>query len=110
MKNNFSPVTDKNTLEELVARSQTEPVVLFKHSTSCGISASAYKELESLGGKVNLIEIQRSPLISEEVERLTGLRHESPQVIILRRGKRVWDASHRQITLSAVESAVRGSA
>jgi bacillithiol system protein YtxJ len=107
MKNHFSQITDKELLEELVARSRREPVIIFKHSISCPISASAYRELEQLGSQVNLIEVQSSPSVSEEVERRTGLRHESPQVIVLRRGKAVWDASHWQIKVNAVETAVR---
>lgn len=110
MKNHFSPVTNRDVLEELVARSQTEPVIVFKHSTSCSVSASAYRELEGLGSQVNLIEIQSTPSISEEIEKRTGLRHESPQVIVLRRGKAVWDASHWQIKVSAVETAMRDNA
>lgn len=107
MKNHFSPVIDEEAWEELVARSQTEPVIVFKHSTTCGISAAAYRELESLGSRVNIIEIQRSPSVSEKVEKRTGVRHESPQVIVLRRGKVVWDGSHRQIKASTIETAVR---
>jgi bacillithiol system protein YtxJ len=110
MNNHFSRLTDQSSLDELIERSQKEPVIVFKHSTMCPISASAYRELEPLGSKVNLIEIQASPSLSQEVEKRTALRHESPQVIVLRRGKAVWDASHWQIKVSAVESAVQDNA
>jgi bacillithiol system protein YtxJ len=107
MDNQFSRITDESDLEELVARSETEPVIIFKHSTTCSISAAAYRELQQLGTEVHLIEVQRYPSVSEEIEKRTGLRHESPQVIVLRRGKVVWDASHWQIKSNAVETAVR---
>jgi bacillithiol system protein YtxJ len=107
MRNDFSPVRDEQAWEELVARSLTEPVIVFKHSMTCGVSAAAYRELESFGGRVNIIEIQRSPSLSDLVEKLTGVTHESPQVIVLRRGRAVWNGSHRQIKASAVETAVR---
>jgi bacillithiol system protein YtxJ len=107
MENHFFRITDENSLKELVARSETEPVIIFKHSTTCSVSASAYRELQQLGSQVNLIEVQRYPSVSEEIEKRTGVRHESPQVIVLRRGKAVWDASHWQIKINAVETAVR---
>lgn len=107
MEKHFSRVTDKTLLEELIVRSENEPVIIFKHSTSCNVSALAYKDLKRLGSQVNLVEVQVNPSVSEEIEKRTGLRHESPQVIVLRRGKAVWNASHWRINLNAVETAVR---
>jgi bacillithiol system protein YtxJ len=58
-------------------------------------------------GDVSLIVVQHSRDVSREVETLTGIRHESPQAIILRNGRAVWNVSHWRITRSAVEEAVR---
>jgi bacillithiol system protein YtxJ len=110
MDNHFLKVTDEALLEDLVARSGKEPVIIFKHSTTCSISASAYQEMKKVNGAVNLIEVQSAPEVSREIEKRTGLRHESPQVIVLRNGKPVWNASHWRINADAVESAVRDNA
>lgn len=103
MEKNFAPVTDLQTLDSLVEQSNNAPVVLFKHSTTCPISMSAYQEMSRLDAPVSLIVVQRSRDISREIETRTGIRHESPQVIILRHGQPVWSASHFDITADAVE-------
>jgi len=107
METQFTTVADDETLEQLFARSQEEPVVLFKHSNTCPISAMAYQRMKEYGAGVALVVVQRSRELSRAVEERTGVRHESPQVLVLRRGQSVWAASHFDITAPAVEQAVR---
>lgn len=104
-KTEFNPVADESALEELFKRSDSQPVLLFKHSTTCPISAAAYQQMSRYGGEVSLVVVQTARDISKRIEALTGLRHESPQAIILREGKAVWSASHWNITADAVQSA-----
>lgn len=107
MKNQFTPVGDSAELGSLFALSHQRPVVLFKHSLTCPISSAAYQEMSDLDEEVSLIVVQHARQVSREVEQLTGVRHESPQAIILRHGKPVWNASHWRITRSAVAEAMR---
>jgi bacillithiol system protein YtxJ len=102
----FTSVTDAAELDELFALSEHQPVILFKHSTTCPISAAAYQQMSDYDGEVSLIIVQSARDISRKVEAMTGIRHESPQAIILSRGKAVWSASHWKIKTSAIESAV----
>ena len=102
----FSPVADREALELLWTRSHDEPVLLFKHSATCPISSTAYEEMAQLPGTVALVVVQRARDISREIEARTGLRHESPQAIILRNGQAVWSASHWNVTAQAVERAL----
>ena len=53
-----------------------------------------------------MIVVQKSRDISEEVSSRTGVRHESPQVILVRNGATLWTASHWKITAEAVRTAV----
>ena len=107
MTNQFTPVSDSTELENLFNLSHERPVLLFKHSLTCPISGAAYQEMSGFEGDVSLIVVQRSRDVSREVEQLTGIRHESPQAIILRNGQAVWNASHWRITRRAVEEALR---
>ena len=61
--------------------------------------------MEKLDG-VNILEVQSARAISNEVADLTGIRHETPQVIILRDGKAVWNASHFDVVAADVMKAV----
>jgi monothiol bacilliredoxin len=103
----FIPLTDADALEGLFKLSHTEPVILFKHSLTCPISSAAYSEMSSYTGDVSLIVVQRARDISQAVASRTGVRHESPQTIVLRNGRAVWNASHWGIRADAVERAVR---
>ena len=102
----FTSVTDAKALEELFALSHSQPVVLFKHSTTCPISAAAYQQMSRYGGAVSLVVVQQARDISRQIETLTSVRHESPQAIILRNGQAVWSASHWNVTADAVKNAL----
>jgi bacillithiol system protein YtxJ len=107
MNNHFTSVSDQQELESLFTRSHERPVVLFKHSLTCPISSAAYQEMSGVGTDVSIIVVQKAREVSREVENLTGIRHESPQTIILRNGRAVWNVSHWRITRAAVEEAMR---
>jgi bacillithiol system protein YtxJ len=107
MKNHFVKVTDSKGFEELADRSNERPVVIFKHSLTCPISAAAYEQMSEFAGEVALVEVQRARELSAEIENRLGVNHESPQVIVLRNGQVVWDASHFKITADSVAEAVR---
>ncbi|HEX9919113.1 MAG TPA: bacillithiol system redox-active protein YtxJ [Pyrinomonadaceae bacterium] len=111
---NFAPVTDAGAFDELITRSHDAPVVLFKHSTTCPISARAHNQMSKLpagvADQVSLLVVQGAGELSRRVAAQTGIRHESPQTIILRNGQAVWSASHFDITAEAVEQAVRENA
>ena len=103
-------------LQEALEESKDHPVLLFKHSNSCPISGRALQQfqsyLENASPKVghHLITVQTDRRVSDEVEDRLGLRHETPQAILVRDGREIWNASHFQITASALESAVRRAA
>ena len=103
----FIPLADADALEEIFKLSHSKPVVLFKHSMTCPISSAAYQEMSQYGGEVALLVVQRARELSRAVETRTGVRHESPQAIVLRDGQAVWNASHWRVRAEAVESAVR---
>jgi bacillithiol system protein YtxJ len=107
MENHFDRITETSRLDELAERSKERPVVFFKHSLTCPISAAAYERMAEFEGEVALVEVQRARELSREMEHRLGVTHESPQVIVLRNGQVVWHASHFDITAAAVAEAVR---
>jgi bacillithiol system protein YtxJ len=107
MENRFVKIIDTKSFEELADRSKERPVVIFKHSLTCPISATAYDQMAEIEGEVALIEVQRARELSREIESRLGVAHESPQVIVLLNGQVVWNASHFKITAKAVTEAVR---
>ena len=102
----FVPVADPGDWERLRERSAREPVVLFKHDPPCSISVVAYRQLARLGREIPTIDVARAKTLSRAVAEETGVRHESPQVIVLRDGEATWSASHYAITADAVAEAL----
>ena len=106
MGNRFLKVDNRETLNKLLTDSKSKPIVIFKHSNACGISSAAYREMEKLENPVNLLEVQSARDVSRELADLTGIRHETPQVIVLKDGKAVWNASHFDVKAGAVLKAL----
>lgn len=101
----FNEITEATELEDLLVRSNEQPVILFKHSTTCPISARARREMEKVNAEVALVVVQHARALSNEVAARTGIKHESPQVFVVRNGSPAWHASHYDITASDVEKA-----
>jgi bacillithiol system protein YtxJ len=102
---NSSNLVQLNTLDKLQAaieESRIRPVLLFKHSTSCGISAGVFREVKMVDTDVNIIIVQTDRHISNEIERHTGVKHQSPQAIVLKDGEAVYHASHYDITVEDI--------
>src|ERR1700741_4613655 len=105
MGNNFFRIDNHAALENLLTDSTKKPVIVFKHSNACSISARAYREMEKVDG-VNILEVQSARAVLNEFATLTGVRHETTQVIILRDGKAAWNASHFDVFSADVVKAV----
>lgn len=108
MEKKFRRIADTKALNSLLANSNQKPVVIFKHSNSCPISAVAYREMQQLEDEVVLVEVQSAREVSKELADITGIRHESPQVIVFRDGIAVWNASHYGVNAREVARALEG--
>src|SRR3954465_9858864 len=102
MDEQFTPISDTAALDPLFAASDEHPVIIFKHDPYCPISARAYQEMAHLDGDVAIIDVANDKDVARAVTERTGVRHESPQVIVVRDGKAVWSASHHRITADGV--------
>ena len=110
MPANFIRVDSLDTLDRLFEQSYERPVVLLKHSTTCGISSGVYRIVENVAADVNVVVIQTHRDVSNEIAMRTGVRHESPQAIILRDGRSVYHASHYDIEAEHIEEKLEPAA
>jgi bacillithiol system protein YtxJ len=103
MKARFNEINNIEELDALIEKSNEQAIVLFKHSTTCPISAGVYQEISNADADINLIVVQKARDVSSAVAEKTGIRHESPQAFVVKNGKVVYHASHYDVTASDVE-------
>ena len=102
-------ITDVSVFERLLR----EPhAIVLKHSTQCGISARAHREAERFLAahperSIHKVEVLESREVSDFIETRTGIRHESPQVLVFEDGEVVWHGSHGRVTADAIAAALR---
>jgi bacillithiol system protein YtxJ len=101
-KINWIPLTFIGQLDEIVAFSSQKPVVIFKHSTRCIVSRTALKQFENEFDLENQVEAYFLDLlehrdISNEIASRFGVYHQSPQLLLIKGGKSVYDVSHSDI-------------
>ncbi len=101
------PVRDEGGLEAALA---TPRAVLFKHSTRCGTSAWAFRqvesyELEPAAAPVFLLDVVADPALARLAAERLGVPHESPQAIVLEEGRPTWHGSHGRVTRDALVAA-----
>ena len=99
-------------LEKLVSTELT--VFVFKHSTQCPISSRALAEFHKFADKnpscaLAYIDVIANRSVSNAFAGHHHVIHESPQAILLAGGKVSWHKSHREITESNLEKAMRES-
>ncbi|MDB9723608.1 bacillithiol system redox-active protein YtxJ [Polaribacter sp.] len=103
---NWLPLTSIEQLEIIKNQSNTGAVLIFKHSTRCGISRMVIKQFEKLftadheNLKVYYLDLLNYRNISDEVGYNFQVIHASPQLIIVRNGTAVYNASHEDISLT----------
>lgn len=88
---------------DAVFKKNDKPQIIYKHSPRCGTSVLTKTNLESGIGSilekadVYMIDVISKREISRHVAEKTGVRHESPQIILLHRGVPFWHGSHGDV-------------
>ena len=93
-------IEDETTLDEILA---SERAVIYKHSTSCPVSAIVIDEVLRFADRhsswpVHVVQVIEHRDLSDAVAEQLGVRHESPQALVLRDGRCIWHTSHGGIT------------
>src|SRR5689334_5461280 len=99
-------------LEQLLERSKEDRILIFKHSTQCPVSSAAYDEFlefthDAQDVSCGVVLVIENRKVSNTIASRLGVRHESPQAIVVENGREKWNASHWQITADALAKALR---
>ena len=104
---NWEKLTDTTQLELLIKESSAQPVLIFKHSTRCSVSSAALGRLErnwkdSNGVKPYYLDLISFRSISNKIAADFNIEHQSPQALLIKEGKCVYDASHMSISVDEI--------
>ena len=105
---NWSVLESIDQLKTIESESTEQPVLIYKHSTRCGISGMTMNRLErTWSDELNHIKTYYLDLISfreisNEIASRFGVYHESPQVLLIKDGRSVYDASHMDINVDSI--------
>ncbi len=105
-------IPEINTRQEFDTRLADELVVIFKHSSACDRSWAAHEEMADLqrdqpSVPLYLVSVLDSREVSRYIATVSGVEHQSPQVIVFRKGKVIGSASHLAVTADLVTSIIQ---
>ncbi len=99
---------DINQLSDMKECSMHNKVLLFKHSTRCPVSAFALNRLQQgwdqIADKVDFffLDLIKYRSISNQIAQDFGVQHQSPQLLLIDRGKSIFDCSHESVDVDVV--------
>jgi monothiol bacilliredoxin len=100
-------------LQQIDELSFSEPVLVYKHSTRCGICTAVKNELDEKlqkesdeKFKIFFLDLLRHRDISTAIEKKYDVKHQSPQVLIIRDGKCIYSATHYDINYQSLKRIV----
>ena len=103
---NWIPLTDVQQLNQIKELSRSKPVVIFKHSTRCSISAMAKGRLDRVaqpdGIDFYYLDLIAYRPISNQIAEEFKVYHESPQVLLIKNGECTYDESHNGIDMNDI--------
>lgn len=111
---NWNNLTQLHQIEDIKSLSEDVPVLIFKHSTRCSVSSMSLNRLlrnwknedheKVIPYHLDLIENRE---ISDRISQMFGVPHQSPQVLVIKNGKSVYDTSHFDISYPDIMEVVK---
>jgi len=103
-------LTSIEQLDKIQEESKTTPIVIFKHSTRCSISSAALSRFSSawndeVGKTPYFLDLIAHREISSAIAEKFNVVHQSPQVIVVKNEKAIFDASHMNINVLDITNA-----
>lgn len=113
VKINWVALTDKAQLENIIKISRSKPVLIFKHSTRCGISRMVLKNFASdydipeTEIKMYFLDLLENRALSQDISIKFKVAHQSPQVLVIKKGEVVYNDSHDYINFDKIKQILK---
>ncbi len=87
--------------------------IVYKHSSTCSLCWWSVREVrrfaDAAGVTVHQVDVRAQRPLSQAIESHFGVRHESPQVLIIEDGRVIWHGSHRALHAERLGAALAGA-
>lgn len=100
---------DLKQLDEIRAESKEKPVLIYKHSSRCNISRTAFDRLERRwdagaadGIKRYFLDLISYREVSNQIAEQFQVEHQSPQILVIKDGQSILDLSHYEIDFEQI--------
>ncbi|TAE90822.1 MAG: bacillithiol system redox-active protein YtxJ [Bacteroidetes bacterium] len=111
---NWNKLAQIEQLIDIDVLSHEYPVLLFKHSTSCSISAAALNRLERNWNEQEMeyikpyyLDLLAHRTTSNAIADHYEIKHESPQVLIIKKGACIYHESHMGIDYKSIAEVIQ---
>jgi bacillithiol system protein YtxJ len=108
-------ITDEEQVKDIFK--SEDYAIIYKHSPMCMTSLMAYRQLKSevsaakdLNRPIYIVDVIKNRSESQYIASTFGVRHESPQILIVKNGENVFNTSHENVSLRAVLEHIREEA
>ncbi len=109
----WKSLTTSEQIEQIKNDSQQNPVIIYKHSTRCGISSMVLSRLERAWNAseiptadVYFLDLISNRDISQAIAATFNVQHESPQILVINQRECVYDASHTMVSYPKIKEQV----
>lgn len=96
-------ISSTQEADGVISASKEKTQVIFKHSGSCGVSFFAKKNLDSIPAEelsvanMYIVDVIRDRNLAYYLADRFSIRHESPQILVIKNEKVVWHGSHNSV-------------
>ena len=104
----WKTITDVSQINNIIAESEEQPQLIYKHSHRCSVCFVSKGNLENASedilvhASMHFLNVVKNREASDAIASELGVRHESPQVILVDKGRVAWHASHGDIDADAI--------
>jgi bacillithiol system protein YtxJ len=110
---NWNSLHTTEQLTELIKESVEKKILIFKHSTRCSISQTTLNRLERNwdeefpNTKSYFLDLLSYREVSNAIAERFDVEHQSPQVLIISKGKSIYDRSHFDIDYAQLKTVLK---
>jgi bacillithiol system protein YtxJ len=107
-KEDWIQLCSTEQVDDLILQSHSKPIAILKHSTRCSISRAVLKQVvgdwEVPAGQIPFyyLDLLQYRNVSSYIATIFHITHQSPQLLLIREGKCVYNESHGDISVSGL--------